>query len=178
LKVVGDCSVGGRCRKTLTISMASSVAGNWNMNALCCHQPNSLEHEMRTERPYQRQPIVSAISPPRGAPAAAPLAKTIFSTPCHVPRDLNPTRSDTRIETTVVIPPPPIPANAYTHQRHVPSPIKSPPDPPLPQSTAPMICSTRTLSTPIQRPRMRTTSSPCGRRCRSVFRRAAGNWCS
>ena len=57
------------------------------------------------------QPIESASKPPNGAPDADPVAKIMLMYPCQAPLSLRGMISDIRIETTVVIPPPPIPAN-------------------------------------------------------------------
>lgn len=49
---------------------------------------------------------------PRGAPMPAPKAYMIFIIPCHVPLSRNGIISLIIIDTTVLIPPPPMPANA------------------------------------------------------------------
>lgn len=54
----------------------------------------------------------SARAPPRGPPTAAPVAKTRFPNPCHVPLAFKETKSEVTIVDMEVKPPPPIPAIA------------------------------------------------------------------
>lgn len=64
------------------------------------------------EGTHHRHPIESASSPPSGAPVDVPDAKMMLIYPCHTPLSLSGTISEMRMDTTLFIPPPPMPAMA------------------------------------------------------------------
>ena len=83
----------GSLSATPTRPMARAQSGTWPRKA-------------------QRHPILSARIPPSGAPVPAPVAYMILIIPCQVPRSRSGTISLMITDTTVVMPPPPIPAKA------------------------------------------------------------------
>lgn len=61
---------------------------------------------------HHLHPIESASRPPNGAPVDVPDAKMMLIYPCHTPLSLSGTMSEMRMDTTLFIPPPPMPAMA------------------------------------------------------------------
>jgi hypothetical protein len=108
-------SVLGRSRTKYTATQARMEMGNWPIKA-------------------QRQPIESAVSPPRGAPLAMPAANTMLMYPCHTPRSRRETRSVIRMDTTAFIPPPPMPATAREMQSERISCDRPQPRQPMPKT--------------------------------------------